>query len=107
MPVTKYYSIPLIGGKSFTTEESDVEVAFFAFQNYRQFFEFCRINGSARIHTSINLKERIMLHASYLTSILLLRSLTEYPITVRAKMQYRDSPPPFFFDQVMVKIKTD
>ena len=76
MPVSKYHSIPLVEGESFTTEESSIEVAVFPIQNYGQFIEFCKINGSARIHISVNLEERIMLHPSYPTSILLLKSLT-------------------------------
>ena len=65
MPTSKYHSIPLVEGKSFTTEESSIEVAVFPIQNYGQFIEFCKINGSARIHISVNLEERIKLHASY------------------------------------------
>ena len=65
MLISIYHSIHLIGDESLTAQESHVEVAFVAIQNYRQFFEFCKINGSARIHISVNLEERIMLHPPY------------------------------------------
>ena len=65
MSVSKYHSIHLVEGKSFTTEMDSIKVAVFPIQNYWQYIEFCKINGSARIHISVNLEERIMLHPPY------------------------------------------
>ena len=31
------------------------QIAIFAIENYRQCYQFCKINGSARIHISVNL----------------------------------------------------
>ena len=107
MPVSKYHSIHLVEGKSFTTEESSIKVAVFPIQNYGQFIEFCKINGSARIHISVNLEERIMLHASYPASILLWKSLTQRPIAASAKMQCMDSPHFFFFFKITTDYKME
>ena len=42
MPISKYHSIPLIGSKSFTTEESNIEVAFLRFKITGNFSNFVR-----------------------------------------------------------------
>ena len=37
------------------SERKVYQVAIFAIENYRQCYQFCKINGSARIHISVNL----------------------------------------------------
>ena len=52
---SEYHSIPMFEGKSFTTEGSSIKFAVFTIQNYASIYQFCKINGSARIHISVNL----------------------------------------------------
>ena len=75
----EYHSMTKSEANLSQLEEAPSKVAFLQLKITGNFSRFCKINGSARIHISVDFEGRIFLNPSYLTSIQQLPCLSLYP----------------------------